>query len=146
MPIPKIYTREEHRVYSLIYHLIFVVKYRQKVFQDGVGIVEDMKERLLFIARENGIEILEIECGIDHVHLLVSTSPNVELTKIINLLKGNSSRFIREKYADYLRDKLWGDHFWSSSYFIATTGNVSIDILKEYIEGQRGRLARDDDE
>jgi putative transposase len=146
MPIPKIYTREEHRVYSLIYHLIFVVKYRQKVFQEGIGIVEDMKERLLFIAGENGIDILEIECGIDHVHLLVSTSPNVELTKIINLLKGNSSRFIREKYADYLRDKLWGDHFWSGSYFIATTGNVSIDILKEYIEGQRGRLVRDDDE
>lgn len=146
MPIPKIYTREDHRVYSLIYHLIFVVKYRQKVFQDDIGIIEDMKDRLLSIAKENAVEVLEIECGIDHVHLLVSTSPNVELTKIINLLKGNSSRFIREKYADYLRDKLWGDHFWSGSYFIATTGNVSIDILKEYIEGQRGRLVRDDDE
>lgn len=146
MTIPKLYTRENHRVYSLIFHLIFVVKYRQKVFQDGVGIIEDMKEKLIAIAKEQKVEIIEIECGIDHVHLLISTSPNVEITKVINLLKGISSRFIREKYVAFLRDKLWGDHFWSGSYFIASTGNVSIDVLKEYIEGQRGRLAKDDDE
>lgn len=148
MPKPKLkdYTYEEHRVYSLIFHLIFVVKYRQKVFQDGIGIIEDMKERLVSIAKEQKVEIIEIECGIDHVHLLISTSPNVEITKLINFLKGNSSRFIREKYATFLRDKLWGDHFWSGSYFIASTGNVSIDVLKDYIEKQRGRLAKDDDE
>jgi putative transposase len=52
---------------------------------------------------------------------------------------------LRENHANYLRDKLWGDHFWSPSYFIAMTGNVSIDVLKQYIEDQRGRLARDDD-
>jgi putative transposase len=146
MPIPKIYIREDHRVYSLIFPLIFVVKYRQKVFQEGIGIVEDMKLKLVEIADNEKVKILEIECGIDHVHLLISASPNIEITKFINHLKGHSSRFIRAKYATFLQDKLWREHFWSGSYFIASTGNGSIDILKQYIERQRGRLAKDDQE
>lgn len=140
------YQKEAHKVYSLIYHVIFVVKYRQRVFPDGHDIINDTKERIKELSEEFEVEVLEIECGIDHVHLLIRAKPTLDIPKWINSVKGNTSRFLREKHINYLREKLWGDHFWSPSYFIATTGNVSIDVLKQYIEDQRGRLARDDDD
>lgn len=138
------YRKEAHKVYSLIYHLIFVVKYRQKVFLDNIGIIEDFKEKINELATNFDVDLLEIECGIDHAHLLISAKPTLDITKFINSLKGHSSRYLRQQYREFLRDKLWGDAFWSPSYFIATTGNVSIDTLKQYIENQRGRPERED--
>lgn len=138
------YNKEPHRVYSLIYHLIFVVKYRQNVFIEDIGIIGSIKEKIIELSENYEVEILEIECGIDHIHLLISTKPTLDITKYINIIKGHSSRYIRDKYSEFLRDKLWGDHFWSSSYFIATTGNVSIDILKQYVEEQRGMVLNED--
>lgn len=138
------YRKEAHKVYSLIYHLIFVVKYRQKVFVDDIGIIEEFKERINELSHTFDVDLLEIECGIDHAHLLISAKPTLDITKFINTLKGHTSRYLRQQYADFLRDKLWGDHFWSPSYFIATTGNVSIDTLKQYIENQRGLPVHED--
>lgn len=138
------YQKESHRVYSLIYHLIFVVKYRQKVFIDDIGIIEDFKEKINDLSNNFDVNLLEIECGIDHAHLLISAKPTLDIIKFINSLKGHSSRYLRQEYREFLRDKLWGDSFWSPSYFIATTGNVSIDTLKQYIENQRGRSERED--
>lgn len=137
------YRKGAHSVYSLMYHVIFVVKYRQNAFPEGHEIVNDAKEKLVELSGNFDVEVVEIECGVDHVHLLVSAGPTLDITRWINAVKGNTSRFLRERHADLLRDKLWGDHFWSPSYFIATTGNVSIDVLKKYIEDQRGRLARE---
>lgn len=138
------YNKESHKVYSLIYHVIFVVKYRQKAFKDEIGIIEDFKLKCEEISKEFEVTIIEQECGIDHVHLLVSCKPTLDIPKYINILKGHSSRFLRDKYKDFLKDKLWGDSFWSPSYFIASTGNVSIDVLKEYVENQRNKPFQED--
>jgi len=128
--------RVRNCVFSLQYHLVVVVKYRQKVFVEN-EIVFAMKEILNKIASDFDVEILECECGDDHIHILFRAKPTLDMTKFINILKGHSSRDIRKKYMDFLKDKLWGDHFWSPSYFLSTVGNVTIDILKEYIENQR---------
>ena len=128
--------RVRNCVFSLQYHIIVVVKYRQKVFVED-EIVSAMKESINKIASDFDVEILECECGVDHIHILFRSKPTLDMTKFINILKGHSSRDIRKKYKDFLKDKLWGDHFWSPSYFLATTGNVTIDVLKEYIENQR---------
>jgi putative transposase len=123
-------------VFSLFYHLIIVVKYRKKVFVNE-NLVSDIKDIIQKISESMEVNIVEQECGEDHIHILFKAKPTLDVIKYINLLKGNSSRNIREKYKDFLKGKLWGDHFWSSSYFLATTGNVTIDILKNYIETQR---------
>lgn len=123
-------------VFSLIYHFITVVKYRQKVFTSE-EIISDLKTIIEKAADEFSVEIIEQECGIDHIHILFRAKPTLDITKFINLLKGRSSRELRKKYRDFLKDKLWGDNFWSPSYFLATTGNVTVDILKEYVETQR---------
>lgn len=123
-------------VFSLCYHFITVVKYRQKVFTED-QIVSDLKVIMDKIAKNFDVDIVEQECGEDHIHLLFRSKPTLDITKFINILKGRSSREIREKYKNFLKNKLWGDSFWSPSYFLATTGNVTIDILKEYISNQR---------
>lgn len=126
-------------VFSLHYHLICCVKYRQKVF-DNDEIISDIKSQICKIAKTFNVEIIEQECGIDHIHILFKSKPTLDITKFINILKGHSSRYIREKYKDQLKGKLWGDAFWSPSYFLSTTGNVTIDILKQYVENQRSEM------
>jgi len=121
--------------FSLQYHFITTIKYRKQIFTNE-SIVSDLKIIILQISKDFDVEIIEQECGVDHIHILFRTKPIINLTKYINILKGHSSRAIRKKYFDFLKNKLWGDSFWSPSYFLATTGNVTIDILKEYIENQ----------
>ncbi len=129
--------KEAHKVYSLIYHLFFVVKYRQKVFVDEIGITKVFKGKVNDLSRMFDVELLEIECGIDHVHLLISTKPTLDMPKFVNSIKGYIARFLRQQYHALLKNKLGGDPFWNPSYFIATTGKVSIDTLRPYIENQR---------
>jgi len=134
----KDYNKKNHKVYSINLHLILVIKYRQKVFVDE-DIINDIKTKLVEISKDFNVSIIEQECGDDHIHLLISIEPTLDISKYINILKGHSSRYIRKKYKSFLNDKLWGDSFWSGSYFLASTGNVSIDTLKKYIENQRKR-------
>jgi putative transposase len=128
--------KTSNAIFSLCYHFIAVVKYRQKVFIRD-DIISDLKIIIEKISADYDVEIIEQECGVDHVHILFRSKPTLDITKYINILKGNSSRRIREKYKDFLKNKLWGDSFWSPSYFLATTGNVTIDILQQYVENQR---------
>ena len=128
--------KTNNAVFSLVYHLITVVKYRQDVFTSD-DIVSDIKSIFEEIAKSFDVDIVEQECGKDHIHVLFRAKPTLDITKFINILKGHSSRKIRDKYKDFLEEKLYGDNFWSPSYFLATSGNVTLDILKEYVENQR---------
>ena len=126
--------RNSNAVYLLNYHIILVVKYRKKIFVNN-EIIERAKELMRKISAENDVEVINQECGDDHIHLMVSTKPTLLLTKYINLLKGHSSRALRKEFD--ISEQLYGDSFWSDSYYIATCGNVSLDTLYNYIENQR---------
>jgi len=131
------FNKDDHRVYSLNYHMIFVVKYRKKIFVDENNIINDIKNIMEKIAIDFNVNIIEQECGLDHIHILFDAKPTLDIPKFINILKSHSSRFLRKEYKQFLQDKLWGDSLWSPSYFISSTGNVSLDTLKEYVENQR---------
>lgn len=129
--------RNSNAVYLLNYHLILITKYRKQVFTNDT-IVERTKEIMRKISKENNVEIINQECGLDHIHLMVSTKPTTNLTKYINLLKGHSSRALRKEFD--LTDELYGDSFWSDSYYIATAGNISVDTIYNYIDNQRKKI------
>lgn len=131
--------RNSNAVYLLNYHLILITKYRKKVFINDI-IVERTKELMRNIAATFDVDIINQECGEDHIHLMISTKPTTELTKLINLLKGNSSRHLRKEFEDELSGILYGDSFWSDSYYIATAGNVSVDTIYNYIDNQRKKI------
>ena len=126
--------RNSNAVYLLNYHIILVVKYRKKVFISD-DIVERTKELMRKISSENDVEVVNQECGDDHIHLMISAKPTLQLTKYVNLLKAHSSRALRKEFD--LSNELYGDSFWSDSYYIATCGNVSLDTLYNYIDNQR---------
>ena len=128
--------KNSNSVYKLNYHLIIVVKYRQTIF-DNDTIINSLKEFIETVGEPYGVEVISQECGVDHIHLLISAKPTTDITKYINILKGHSSRFLRKTFGDELKGKLWGEHLWSPSYFIASVGNVSVDTLHEYIQNQR---------
>ena len=127
--------KKSHKCYKLMYHLIIVVKYRKNVFTQN-NIISDLKQKIIDISTDFDISILDQGIDSDHVHMLFETNPNTNITKYINILKGHTSRFIRKKYKDFLSNKLWGDSFWSNSYYLATTGNVNLTNLITYMEKQ----------
>ncbi len=126
--------RSAHAVYSLHYHIIFVIKYRRKALHS-----EKIRERLKEIFRElapgQKIEIVSMEPAEDHIHLLVKGTPSTDLVQMVNTFKGVSSRYLRQEFPE-IKNLLWGDSFWSDSKFIASTGQVSLDVLMKYVESQ----------
>ena len=126
--------RSAHSVYSLHYHLVIVVKYRRKALYDEV-IRERLKQIIWDLTGELGIEILAQEPSEDHVHILFTASPTTNLTNVVNVIKGVTARRIRQEFPR-TKEFLWGDSFWSNSYFIATTGQVSLYVLMQYVESQ----------
>lgn len=99
--------KTSNSVFSLHYHLIVVVKYRKPVFVNN-NLVSDIKTIIQKISDNFDVDIIEQECGVDHIHIVFKSKPTLDITKYINILKGHSSRKIREKYQDFLSDKLWG--------------------------------------
>ena len=127
--------RSSHSVYSLNYHFVQCVKYRRKAF-DFPEIIEELKSRTHAISESYGIDVLSIETDLDHVHILFKSKPQIDLTKFINNWKSATSKVLRRKFKAQLKDKLWGDAFWSKSYCLITTGQTTLEVLKKYVENQ----------
>lgn len=122
-------------VFSLRYHLIIVVKYRKQIFVNE-NIVNDLKSIIVELSNNHGVQILSQECGSDHIHLLFEAKPTTDITKFINVLKGNTSRKLRANHSQSIQQILYGDALWSPSYYLATAGNVSLESLMNYIQNQ----------
>ena len=122
-------------VSGLHVHLVFVPKYRRGVFDDELLVAcEDIMRQ---VCRDFGAALVEFNGEDDHVHLLVEYPPTVQLSKLVNSLKGVSARVLRRDFRQKIRPFLWGEHFWSPSYFAASVGGAPIAVLREYIESQR---------
>lgn len=128
-----IYKSNKNVVYSCKYHVVWCPKYRRKVLIDGID--ERLKDILLEIIKETNSEILEIEVMPDHVHLILDVDPQYGVAKVVKHLKGKSSNILRKEFP-VLRSKI--PTLWTNSYFVSTVGGVTIDIVKKYIENQKG--------
>lgn len=122
-------------VYSLEYHVVWCVKYRHKVIDEGIE--TSLQEILLKIAGDNGFKILEFNTDKDHVHLLISCSPQHYIPDVIKALKGVSARLLMKKHGEVLKGKLWGGHLWNPSYFIATVSENTEEQIRQYIHRQK---------
>ena len=125
-----------HSVFALYYHLILVVKYRRKVFDDTIS--DFAKSIFEKIAPSYNITLLEWNHDVDHVHIMFKAQPNSELSKFINAYKSASSRLIKRDHPE-VRNKLWKEYFWSQSFCLLTTGGAPIEVIRKYIETQGER-------
>ena len=122
-----------HSVFAMYYHLILVTKYRRKVIDDDISL--RLQEIFENIQDRYNITLLEWNHDKDHVHILFKSHPNTELSKFINAYKSASSRLIKKDFPG-IRNQLWKAYFWSKSFCLITTGGVSIEVIKEYIQSQ----------
>lgn len=127
-----------HSVYSLQYHFVQVIKYRREVFVND-KILDFLKQKTKEISSTFNVEIIDQECDIDHIHIIFKAKPTLDIPKYLNALKTITSREIKRNFPE-VKTKLWKEMFWSRSYFLATTGQVTLDQLKKYVDSQ-GRNA-----
>ena len=142
------YRRGRSVVSALHVHLVFVTNYRKAVFSDRAHAV--LADAFRGVCAESNAVLKEVNAEGDHVHLLIEYPPTVQLSRLVNSLKGVSSRLLRSKHFAELERKVWGDHLCSRSYFAASCGGAPLDIVKEYIATQNeeptatGRKRRSD--
>ncbi len=122
-----------HSVFMLQYHLILVTKYRKRVINDTIS--ARLREIFDYIASNYNISVEEWNHDEDHVHILFRAHPNSELSKFINAYKSASSRLVKKENPS-LRKHLWKEMFWSRSFCLITTGGVSADVIRRYIQTQ----------
>lgn len=123
-----------HCVFMMHVHLVFVTKYRRARFSaDQLGFLKDIFES---VCKDFNAELVEMNGERDHVHLLVNYPPNVSVSKLVNSLKGVSSRMLR-KQSQVGFERCFGSCLWSPSYFAASCGGAPLSIIKTYIENQQ---------
>ncbi len=130
------FDKNAHSIYALTYHLVQCIKYRRKVL-DFPEIIDELKQRTHNLAESYGIEIIAIETDLDHLHILFKAKPQTDLIKFINNWKSATSKSLRNKFQEQIKNRLWKNVFWSGSYCLITTGQVTLDQVKKYVESQR---------
>lgn len=121
-------------VYNCHYHVVWCPKYRRKVLVNGID------ERLKMLIQENvekwHQEFVQVEVMPDHVHLLVGCDPQFGIHRLIKFVKGATAHQLRQEYP-VLKQKL--PSLWTNSYYCGTTGGVTLETVKRYVENQKGK-------
>ncbi|MFE7529306.1 IS200/IS605 family transposase [Kitasatospora sp. NPDC057542] len=124
-----------HVVHHLHVHLVFVTKYRRRAFTDAM--LTRCEEIMQDVCTDFEAELKQFNGEQDHVRLLVHHPPKVQLSKLVNSLKGVSSRRLRQEYDSHVHRYLWGGRFRSGSYFAGSCGGAPHTVVRHYIESQQ---------
>lgn len=140
-------TQNNNVTYRCHYHVVWCPKYRRKVITsldpkldnppidgDPGPVDERLKQIIREVCKETGNDILELETMPDHVHLLVDCDPQYGINRLVRLIKGRTSRYLRSEFPS-LKRRL--PTLWTNSYFIATVGGAPLSIVKQYVQNQR---------
>jgi putative transposase len=127
------YRKTSHTTYDCKYHIVLITKYRKKVLGGLVG--KRVRELVREICKRNNVEILKGYVSKDHVHLFVSAPPHLAISKLVQYLKGKSSYKLMQENKQ-LSKLFWGRHLWARGYFVATSGNITDEVIMDYIKNQ----------
>ena len=136
------YRKTSHSVYDLKYHLVWITKYRKQVLRGEIAF--RLRELVRQTCATLDVYILSGHVAVDHVHLLVSVPPQVSVSDLMQRIKGRSSRKLLQEFGE-LRRQFWGRHLWARGYFAASSGNVTDEVIKQYIESQGEQPPSDED-
>ena len=127
------YRKTSHAIYDIKYHIVWITKYRKSVLTGHIG--KRTQDIIRQICKNNEVEILSGHVAKDHIHMLVSVPPHLSVSKLVQYLKGNSSHKLQMEFKE-LNKQYWGRHLWGRGYFAATSGNVTDEVIMEYIRTQ----------
>jgi putative transposase len=128
------YRHGAHTVFEIHLHLVWTTKYRKPVMRGDVGL--RVREVIRQVCRAEEVEILKGHVSKDHVHLFVSIPPQVTISRLVQRVKGKSSHALLAEFS-HLRKAFWGRHLWARGYFCCSSGNVTDEVIKQYIENQQ---------
>ena len=127
------YRKSSHCTYDIKYHIVWITKYRKPVLRGAIA--ERTRELVRMVCSTNDVEILAGHVGTDHIHLLVSVPPHLSASKLVQYIKRNTSRKLQMEYKE-LNKQFWGQQLWAGGYFVASSGNVTDEIIRAYIQNQ----------
>jgi putative transposase len=135
------YRRTAHTRFDIKFHLVWITGYRKELLRGDVGLWLRQIDRT--ICAELEVEILKGPISVDHVHLFVSCPPHVSASYLMQRLKGTSSRRLMQEYS-HLSKQCWGRHLWARGFLVASSGNLTDEVIMEDIRTQEE--AKDDDD
>ena len=135
------YKSGSHTRYDLKYHIVWITKYRKPIMIGQVA--ERLRDLIRQICQANEVSIIKGHVSKDHVHLMVSASPTISISSLVQKLKGTTSHKLFSEFA-HLKRQYWGQHLWARGYFVATTGTVTDEVIMDYIANQDTGIADDD--
>lgn len=124
------YNKSSHTIFYYRFHIVWITKYRYRVLQGAMRV--RIREIIAQAAEELGIRIINGVLSADHVHIMVEIPPHVSVSQFVKAAKGRSSRKIQQEFPE-IRKTYWGCHFWGRGFFSSTSGNVTDDIINNYI-------------
>ena len=127
------YRKSSHTVYDLKYHIVWITKYRKPILRGEIA--ERVRDLIREICKAKDIEIIKGHISRDHVHIFVSAPPHFSVSQLVQSLKGKTSRKMLMEYKSLSR-AFWGRHMWARGYFVASSGNVTDEVIAKYIEEQ----------
>jgi len=127
------YRKSSHAIYDIKYHIVWITKYQKSVVTGKIA--TRTRELIRMICNGNDVQILSGHVSKDHIHLLVSAPPHLLVSKLVQYLKGNTSYKLQREFKE-LNKQYWGRHLWGRGYFVASSGNVTDEVIMEYIRTQ----------
>jgi putative transposase len=123
------YRKNSHSKHDLKVHLIWIPKYRKRVLVGKVA--ERVRDVLRQVSMEHEIHIISGKVASDHVHMFISYRPQQAISKLVQYLKGTSSRILLQEFT-HLQKQFWGRHFWARGYMAISSGNITDEMIQEY--------------
>ena len=127
------YRHSAHATFDLKYHVIWITKYRYKILRGRIA--ERVRDLIREVCQTRDVVIIRGAVSPDHIHVLLSAPPHLAPAKLVQYIKGRSSRKLQEEFPE-LRKRYWGQHLWARGYFCASSGTVTDAMIKAYIEQQ----------
>ena len=127
------YRTSAHTRFDLKYHFVWITKYRKGILGGQVGL--RLRELVVEVCKANDVEILQGHISKDHVHVFVSVPPQLAPSKLMQYIKGKTSRKLMMEFK-HIQKAFWGRHVWARGYFVASSGNVTDEVIRDYIRLQ----------
>ena len=130
------YRHNSHSVSHLSAHIVWVTKYRYHVLKGDVQI--RCRDLVVQICNAENVQILKGVVSKDHVHMHIEYPPSLSVSDLVKKLKGRTSRLLQQEFP-LLGKQYWGRHFWAVGYGVWSTGNITEEMVQEYLEHHRDK-------
>ena len=132
--------RNTHHVFRLMYHFVWIPKYRHKVFEEPYR--TELKTIIEKVAYDYDLDIVELEVPADHIHMVIRSEPKTAPSDVMQIIKSISAREFFKLRPEIKKKYFWGGKLWTQSYFVETIGNANEEVIRAYVQNQLNEMTK----